>query len=171
MGFVIRDEAPGDVASIHALNAAVFATDAEARLVDALRAHGRLTLSLVAQEGAAIVGHIAFSPLTITRPGARMVEGIGLGPMSVSRPRQGFGIGTRLVAAGLHRLRIAGHPFCIALGHPGYYPRFGFERAGRFGIRWERDVPDEAFFVAELAPGGLLGVAGVVRYAPEFAGV
>jgi putative acetyltransferase len=169
MEFVIRDEAPADVASIHALNEAVFETDSEARLVDALRADGRLSLSLIALEGAVAVGHVAFSPLTITRADGGIVEGIGLGPMAVIRARQGSGIGTRLVATGLGRLRATGHPFCIVLGHPAYYPRFGFERASRFGIRWERDAPDDAFFVLELAPGGLLGVSGVVRYAPEFA--
>ena len=59
----------------------------------------------------------------------------------------------------------------MVLGHPEYYPRFGFARASRFGIRWEQDVPDEFFFVLELAPGGLAGISGVVRYAPEFVAV
>jgi putative acetyltransferase len=169
MGFVIRDEVPADVASVHALNAAVFETDAEARLVDALREHGRLTLSLIAVEETAVVGHIAFSPLTISGPDGKTAEGIGLGPMAVSRARQGSGVGTQLVTTGLSRLRAAGHPFCVVLGHPAYYPRFGFERASRFQIRWEREARDEAFFVLELARGGLVGVSGVVRYAPEFA--
>jgi putative acetyltransferase len=170
MELVIRDEVPADVDSIHALNATVFETDAEARLVDALRAHGRLMLSLVAVEEA-VIGHIAFSPLTVTRFDGRIVEGIGLGPMAVSPARQRSGVGTRLVTTGLGRLRAAGHPFCVVLGHAAYYPRFGFERASRFGIRWERDVPDEVFFVLELVPGGLTGASGVVRYAPEFATV
>ena len=169
MELLIREEAPTDVASIHALNAATFDTDAEARLVDALRANGRLVLSLVAVEDAAVVGHIAFSPLTITERDGKMVQGIGLGPMAVTRGRQGSGVGTRLVRTGLDRLRAAGHPFCLVLGHQAYYPRFGFERASRFGLHWERDVPDEVFFVLELAGGALTGVSGVVRYAPEFA--
>jgi putative acetyltransferase len=169
MGLVIRDEAPTDVASIHALNAAVFESDAEAQLVDSLRAHGSLTLSLVAVEEAGVVGHIAFSPLTITQSNGKIVEGVGLGPMAVSRALERSGVGTRLVTTGLDRLRAAGHRFCVVLGHPAYYPRFGFERASRFGIRWERDARDEAFFVLELARGGLMGVSGVVRYAPEFA--
>ena len=168
MEIVIRDETPADVASIRALNAAVFETDAEARLVDALRAHGRLTLSLVAVEEAAMLGHVAFSPLSITRLDGKIVEGVGLGPMAVSRARQRSGIGTQLVTTGLGRLRAAGHPFCVVLGHAAYYPRFGFEHASRFGIRWERDAPAEVFFVLELVPGGLMGVSGVVRYAPEF---
>jgi putative acetyltransferase len=169
MEFVIRDEAPADVDPVLALNAAVFETDVEARLVDALRANGRLTLSLVAVEEPAVIGHIAFSPLTITRRDGRIVEGIGLGPMAVSHARQRSGIGTRLVTTGLGRLRGAGHPFCVVLGHAAYSPRFGSERASRFGIRWEREVPDEVFFALELVRGGLMGVSGIVRYAPEFA--
>src|SRR5215831_5051440 len=168
MRLEIRDEMPADETSIHALNAAAFETDAEARLVDALRGHGRLQLSLVALEGPLLVGHIAFSPATITQPDGAVVEGIGLGPMAVTRMRQRLGIGSRLVRTGLDRLWVAGHPFCVVLGHAAYYPRFGFERASRFGIRWERDVADEVFFGLELAPGALSGVSGVVRYAPEF---
>jgi len=83
--------------------------------------------------------------------------------------RQGCGIGTRLVRRGLERLRVAGHPLCVVLGHPGFYPRFGFERASQFGIYWERKAPDEHFFVLELIRGALRDASGVVRYSPEFA--
>jgi putative acetyltransferase len=166
---LIREETPPDLGAIRALNAAAFMTDAEARLVDALREHGRLSLSLVAVEDEVIVGHIAFSPITITRPDASVLAGIGLGPMAVTRSRQGCGIGTRLVRTGLERLRVAGHPLCVVLGHPGYYPRFGFERASQFGIRWERKAPDEHFFVLEFTRGALVDASGVVRYSPEFA--
>jgi putative acetyltransferase len=166
---LIREEASEDLGAIRTLNAAVFMTDAEARLVDALREHGRLSLSLVAVEDEVVVGHIAFSPITITRPDASVLPGIGLGPMAVMRSRQRYGIGTRLVRAGLERLRVAGHPLCVVLGHPGYYPRFGFERASRFGIRWERKAPDGHFFVLEFTPGALSDASGVVRYSPEFA--
>ena len=169
MELVIRDEEPADAASVHALNVAAFATEAEALLVDALRASGRLTLSLVAAQGAAVVGHIAFSPLTVTRSDGRILEGVGLGPMAVAPARQRSGIGTRLLMAGLARLGAAGHPFCIVLGHRAYYPRFGFEPASRFGMRWERAGAEGSFFALELAAGGLADVSGVVRYAPEFA--
>ncbi len=171
MDLAIRDETPADVAAIHALNAAAFETEAEARLVDALRAHGRLVLSLVAAERGEVVGHVAFSRLSILRPDGRTAEGVGLAPMAVAPGRQRSGIGTRLVEAGLARLRAAGHPFCVVLGHPEYYPRFGFAPASRFGVRWDRDVPDDAFLALELAPGGLAGITGVVCYAPEFADV
>ena len=169
MELVIRDETSADVAAIHAINEAVFETDAEARLVNALRHNGRLRVSLVAIKDGDLVGHIAFSPITVTGLDGSVVDGIGLGPVAVQTSHQGYGIGSRLVQAGLDRVRAAGSSFCVVLGHPEFYPRFGFERASLFGIRWERDVPEAVFFVLELTSGALLGVSGVVRYAPEFA--
>jgi len=166
---VIREETPTDRGAIRALNATAFMTDAEARLVDALREHGRLSLSIVAVEDEVVVGHIAFSPISITRTDASVLSGIGLGPMAVARSRQGCGIGTRLVRTGLERLRVAGHPLCVVLGHPEFYSRFGFERASQFGIYWERKAPDEHFFALELIRGALRDASGVVRYSPEFA--
>jgi len=135
-------------------------------LVDALRASGALTLSLVAVEGDVVVGHIAFSPVVVEGDG-RVVEGVGLAPMAVAPAQQRRGIGGRLIAAGLDRLRADGHPFCVVLGHPAYYPRHGFVAARAYGLRWERGH-DQAFFALALGAGGLAGVAGVVRYRLEF---
>lgn len=165
MGVALREEQPADAAAVHALHVAAFETDAEARLVDALRASGALTLSLVAVEDGAVVGHVAFSPVSVDADG-RVAEGVGLAPMAVAPGRQRQGIGGRLIAEGLRRLRDAGHPFCVVLGHVGYYPRHGFVPARAHGLRWERGH-DEAFFVQALGPGGLAGVSGVVRYRPE----
>jgi putative acetyltransferase len=169
MEIVIREEDAADAPAIHALNVAAFGADVEARLVDALRGHGRLTLSLVAVDGAAVVGHIAFSPVSVTGPDGRIARGVGLGPMAVEPSRQRSGIGGKLIAQAFQRLAPAG--FCVVVGHADYYPRFGFVRASRFGIRWDAKVPDECFLVRELTPGGLAKVSGVVRYAPEFAAV
>lgn len=167
MDLKIREEEPADVDAIHGVNVAAFATDAEARLVDALRAAGALRLSLVAEVHEDLVGHIAFSPVTVTSDRQRTVEGLGLAPMAILPAHQRMGIGGQLIAEGLRRLRLARHPFCVVLGHADYYPRHGFVRASTFGIRWEKPVPDEVFFVQELAPGGLAGVSGIVRYRPE----
>lgn len=164
MVFDIRDETKEDVAAIHALNAAAFPTDAEARLVDVLRANGALTLSLVAIEAGEVVGHIAFSPVVV-ETGGPAVHGVGLAPMAVAPSRRRQGIGGRLIAEGLRRLRPS-YPFCVVLGHVDYYPRHGFVLARTCGLRWERGH-DEAFFVQALAPGGLEGVSGVARYRPE----
>jgi putative acetyltransferase len=96
------------------------------------------------------------------------VGGVGLAPMAVAPAYQRRGIGGRLIGDGLRRLRDAGHPFCVVLGHADYYPRHGFLRASDVGLRWERPVPDDIFFVVELVPEGLAGVSGTVRYRPEF---
>lgn len=162
----IREETSADVSAIHALNAAAFETDAEARLVDALRANGALDLSLVALADGAVVGHVAFSAVTVTSD-ARTARGVGLAPMAVAPSFQRRGVGGRLIEEGLRRLRARGEPFCVVLGHASYYPRHGFAKASDHGIRWEKPAPDEVFFVQELVAGGLRGVSGVVRYRPE----
>jgi putative acetyltransferase len=164
---VIREETPGDVDAIRRLEASAFDTDAEAKLVDALRAAGTLTLSLIAEADGEIVGHIAFSPVVVSSSQGT-TQGVGLGPMAVAPAFQRQGIGRGLIADGVRRLREAGHRFCVVLGHAEYYPRHGFKRASDFRIRWERPVPDDVFFVRELAPQGLEGVSGTVRYRPEF---
>lgn len=167
MQVAIRDETPADVSAIHRLHASAFESDAEARLVDALRASGALTLSLVAIVDGEVVGHIAFSPVVV-ESAIESWPGIGLGPMAVTAELRGRGIGGKLVEEGRRRLRADGHALCVVLGHADYYPRHGFVRASLHGIRWEKPVPDEVFFVQELVPGGLVGVTGTVRYRPEF---
>jgi putative acetyltransferase len=167
----VRGETAADAEEIHRLNVAVFPTAAEARLVDALRAGSGLLLSLVAEEAGGLVGHIAFSPVTVTAPDGAIVTGVGLAPMAVAPFRQRTGVGRRLIEEAMRRLREAGHRFCVVLGHPTYYPRHGFMMARVHDIRWERTVPDEVFMVRALIPGGLDGVSGVVRYRPEFDGL
>jgi putative acetyltransferase len=165
----LRDERRDDVEAIFRLHAAAFESDAEARLVDALRAAGALTLSLVAVDGDAIVGHVAFSPVTITDERGLAHHGVGLAPMAVAPSRQREGIGGRLIDEGLRRLR--DRRFCVVLGHPALYTRHGFVRASTRAVRWDRPAPDEAFMIRALADGGLDGVAGVARYRPEFEAV
>jgi len=160
---LVRDEHPGDVPAIAEVHARAFGQPLESRIVDALRAHGALRLSLVATIDDVVVGHIAYSPVEV--PG---VIGVALGPMAVLPEHQRRGVGGRLVEAGTARLLEAGCPFVLVLGHPGYYPRFGFEPAGPRGIRCAWDVPDDVFMVMELRPGGLEGVLGLARYRPEF---
>ena len=146
--------------------------------MDALRARGQATLSLVAVEGHRVVGHILFSPVTIEsvgesggESGGEPVAALGLGPMAVLPTRQRQGIGSLLVRTGLAACRDAGHGCVVVLGHPEYYPRFGFTRASRHGVTWEHPAPDEAFMLLELREGALGGRGGIVRYQPEFGGV
>lgn len=167
MPLILREEAEGDHAGIAAVTTAAFGGPGEAGLVEALRSAGALTLSLVAVAEGEVVGHVAFSPVTIVGDGGTY-GAIGLAPMAVAPGWQGRGVGTRLIDEGLERLRAAGHRAVVVLGHPHYYPRFGFVPASRFGLRWEHDAPDEAFMARELVAGALAGRPGVVRYRPEF---
>ena len=125
----IRPERPADAATIHALTEAAFAgmpfsDQTEARVIEGLRAAGALTLSLVATEADEIVGHVAFSPVTVDR---QDVGWYALGPVSVWPQRQRSGIGQALIRDGLERLRALGAGGCVLLGNPAYYRRFGFE--------------------------------------------
>jgi len=168
---VIRDEHPEDIAAIRRINELAFGQPAEADLVDALRAAGAVTLSLVAvDDDGTVIGHILFSPVTIASEQGRS-EAVGLAPMAVLPEAQGRLVGNALVHFGLERLHAAGHQAVVVLGHPAYYPRFGFRRASALGLRWDHDAPDEAFMALELVPGALHGRAGVVSFRPEFEGV
>jgi putative acetyltransferase len=163
---LIRAEQDCDWPAVYALNAAAFETSAEADLVDRLRVETKTIISLVADDVGQIVGHIMFSPVSLTgHPGLRIM---GLAPMAVATPRQRSGIGTLLVRAGLDRCLRMSAGAAVVLGHPDYYPRFGFVPAVNFAIRCEFEVPDEAFMVMELQPGYLRGAKGTVKYLAAF---
>ncbi|HWS11539.1 MAG TPA: N-acetyltransferase [Rhodocyclaceae bacterium] len=164
---LIRNEIPGDRVAVHALNAAAFETAAEAGLVDALREQARPLVSLVADDGGAVIGHILFSPVAL--PGHPGLAIMGLAPMAVAAAHRGRGVGSALVREGLERCREIGCDAVVVLGHPAYYPRFGFVPAARFGIGCEYDAPAEAFMILELRPGALAGAGGTVRYHAAFA--
>lgn len=164
---VIRPEQPEDITVIHHVVHQAFGQPAEANLVDALRRNGKAKISLVAEDNGRVIGHILFSPVTIETANG-LIEGIGLAPLAVSPERQNEGIGSRLSEEGLTRCREGGYPFVIVLGHPDYYPRFGFVPASRFGVKSEYDVRDEVFMAMELQEGSLADSAGVAKYQPEF---
>jgi putative acetyltransferase len=164
----IRREEEGDAPSVRRINELAFGRPIEADLIDALRAAGAVILSLVAAEEDVVVGHVLFSPVTLESETARFSI-VGLGTLAVLPGRQKTGIGSMLVNAGLAELRRANHDAVVVVGHPSYYPRFGFVRASTHNIRCDFEVPDEAFMVMELKPGALAERAGVVHYRPEFA--
>jgi putative acetyltransferase len=168
---IIRPESPGDADAIHAVNVAAFGQDAEARIVDGIRRDGRLTCSFVADAPSGIVGHIMFTPVTIQAPDAASPASgpwAGLAPMAVAPERQRQGIGGALVTTGLEQCRALGLEAVVVLGHPQFYPRFGFRRASQFGLRCEFPVPDDVFMARELVVGSLAGRRGLVRYLPHF---
>lgn len=163
---IIRAERPIDIAAIDAVNRAAFETDAEARLVALLRAQATPVISLVAEADDRVVGHIMFSPIEAAGAAAGAV--LGLAPMAVLPEYQRRGIGSDLVRAGLDACRGIGVTALVVLGHPEFYPRFGFIPASRFGLTSEYSVPDDVFMAMELEQGSLTGVSGVVRYHPAF---
>jgi putative acetyltransferase len=164
---IIRYEKPDDQAAIRHVHSLAFGRPHEAELVDALRCHGGLTISLVAVQTGHIVGHIAFSPVTIVSD-TRTTAALGLAPMGVLPEHQRQGIGSQLVISGLEACRHTPYGLVVVLGHPHYYPRFGFTPANLSGIVWEHDAPAEAFLVQELRAGVLAQTCGVVRFRPEF---
>lgn len=162
----LRPETAADRDAVHALNAAAFGQPDEAELVDRLREQATPYLALVAEEAGEIVGHIAFTPVTVD--GATDV--LGLAPMAVRPDRQRDGIGSELVRAGLAACAEAGAAAVVVLGHPAYYPRFGFAPAHTFGLRDSYGAPPEAFMALELTPGALAEATGTVHYHDAFAG-
>jgi putative acetyltransferase len=166
----LRGETPEDIPAIHHIHTAPFGRPNEADLVDVLLQHNALTLSLVAVQGGRLVGHMVFSRVTITSE-TGTIEALGLAPLAVLPAYQRRGIGSQLVETGLAACRHTSYGVVVVLGHPHYYPRFGFTQAKPLGIVWEHDAPDEAFMVKEIQEGALARTQGVVKYRPEFATV
>jgi putative acetyltransferase len=164
---IIRPEKAEDSSHVRRINEQAFGQPLEADLVDKLRHACRDALSLVADDSG-IVGHILFTPVVIESE-SRRIAGMGLAPMAVLPNRQRQGIGSQLVNRGLDILREGRCPFVVVVGHPEYYPRFGFERASlhRLVSQWE-GVPDEAFMVLILDVPAMAGVSGVAKYREEF---
>ncbi|MDX3924901.1 MAG: N-acetyltransferase [Shinella sp.] len=163
---IIRPETPADVAAIHDLTTTAFegqphSDGSEPHIIDRLRAAGALTLSLVAEEDRAIIGHVAFSPVTIS---GKADGWFGLGPVSVAPVRQREGVGSALIREGLSRLRTGGAKGCVLVGAPGYYKRFGFEHDPAFTLE---GYPPEYFLRVAFSP---VYEGGPVAYHPAFFG-
>ena len=163
---IVRPEHEGDIDAIRTLTETAFKTaphadGTEHLIIDRLRAAGALTLSLVAEADGTIVGHVAFSPVSLS-DGSR--GWYGLGPISVDPARQGEGIGGKLIGEGLERLKALGATGCVLLGDPAYYSRFGFTPDTRLTLD---GVPPEYFMRVAFSP--VYG-AGSVSYHPGFYG-
>ena len=167
--FFIRTEQPADIDAIFEVNKQAFGQDGEARLVNALRNDGEYNpaLSLVAVFGDRIIGHILFPPITIVSD-TKETAALALAPLAVHQDFQCQGIGATLIEEGLKECRRLGHRIVVVVGHPAYYPRFGFIIARDFGIHAPFPCPDEAFMALPLKRGALDGIHGMVRYPPAF---
>jgi putative acetyltransferase len=162
----VRPETPQDFAAIRRVHRLAFGEHSpEADLVDALRAAEALEpdLCMVALDGEDVIGHIAFSR-------ARLDSGapvLALGPMGVVPAAQRRGAGSALMRKSLHRAAETDYPLVVVVGHPEYYPRFGFERGDAHDIRTSYEVPPEAWMVLRL-PAYRSGITGLVIYPDEF---
>lgn len=167
--YFIRSELPADIPAIFNVQFQAFAQDGEARLVNALRDDGDFDplLSLVAVHDDRIIGHILFPPISIVS-GETETSAVALAPLAVHQDYQCLGIGGALVEEGLKECQRLGHRIVIVVGHPGYYPRFGFAPARERGITAPFPCPDNAFMALPLESGALDGVSGMVRYPTAF---
>lgn len=165
----VRAEAAEDISAIRKLNKKAFKGNDESKLIDAIRESDGFIpgLSLAAEKDGKIVGHILFSPVKIKGPSGA-APALALAPMAVLPAFQNQGIGTELVKRGLDECRKLGHKIVVVVGHAGYYPRFGFVKAGEKGLQLPFEAPDEIFMVIELVPGALSEVNGTVEYPPAF---
>ena len=161
---MIRAEEQSDIPLVRSLHRSAFPTAAEADLVDALRASGHLLVSLVAMDTSQLVGHVAFSPVSISDASP---VGAGLAPVAVLPAHQQRGFGARLIRAGIEACRDIGIDYVVVLGEPSYYQRFGFVSASESKLENEYGAGDE-FMVIELNQNSLSGTAGLVRYGAEF---
>jgi len=165
----MRYEEEKDFDAVYTVNERAFETSAEAKLVDKLREQSQPVISLVCEVNIEIVGHIMFSPVILSRhPEFNLME---LGPMAVVPEHQRKGFGSALVKKGLEQCRQLSYIAVVVLGHPLYYPRFGFSPASGFGINSEYKVSDEVFMAVELEQGVLSGKRGSVSYHPAFSEV
>ena len=160
---IIRPEKPDDLNIIRELNISVFGEKTEADLVDALRKSGIPLISLVTENEIIVIGHILFSPVTIDN-GCSSISMTGLAPMAVLPAFQRKGVGSMLVKEGLKQCKQAGYSAVVVLGHPEYYPQFGFVPSVTYRIKSEYDVPDDVFMIQELYKGALTGCHGTVKY-------
>ena len=166
----IRKEKPTDVEKIWNINSKVFESDAEANLVNAVRNSGIFFLSLVYEEGHDLVGHILFTPVELVgdTSGIRVM---GLAPMAVVPGLQKKGIGSSLVKAGIQECISEDYDAIVVLGHPNYYPKFGFRPSINYGIKSEYEVPDAVFMLLELKKNSLRRTKGTVKYHATFGDV
>ena len=167
MHIEIRPFSPEDAGDVREVHLRAFdGSSQEPRIVELLHAADKAPVSLVAVLDGRVMAHVLFSPIDLGERGPS-INTVALAPVGVLPEYQNRGIGSRLIRAGLETCGEAGYDAVVLLGEPGYYSRFGFERASDYGLGNEYGV-DEPFMVAPLKSGALDGASGTVRYQPEF---
>lgn len=164
---MIREQIPGDREAIRCVNRRAFAGDAEVSLIELLMEEGAVIASLVAVEDGAVVGHILFSRVVL-ETGGRRLPGASLAPVAVLPEYQRRGIGSSLIRRGLELCGERGALFAVVLGHPEYYPRFGFSAETALPLASPYSHAGAAWMALELVPGVLDGAAGTVAYPAAF---
>jgi putative acetyltransferase len=170
MNIEIRPEKPEDYPAIKRVNDLAFEQPNEGLLVEELRRNPHFIpeLSLVALYKNEVVGHILFLPVRIICEDSPAIS-LALAPMAVLPEHQGKGIGGRLIEEGIAVAKTMEYESIIVVGRPGYYPRFGFQPASKWGLMTPYDwVPDEAFMAIELIQNSLEGKAGMVEFPLEY---
>lgn len=162
---IVREERPEERSSIRAIIEAAFGRPDEARLVEQLRIEGVTLASLVAVIDSELVGYILFSRMWI-QTGHSLVSAVALAPLAVLPRHQRSGVGGEMIRCGLSLLREKGEGIVLVLGHPSYYPRFGFscDKARDLQSPFRKD----AFMALELRSGALDNVSGRVKYPAAF---
>lgn len=162
MNITIRPETPADYKAVENILLSTFPSDAESRLVNAIRKNGNAVISLVGTLNEKAIGHILFSPVTTHPPTPE--HGLGLAPVAVDPAYQSKGVGSKLIHTGLQMCIEQQYDYAVVLGDPKYYMRFGFQKASDFGLQNEYGVDDE-FMVVKFKS---LPVGGLVKYVDEF---
>ena len=163
----IRVETKSDIDDIWKINTEAFETKEEATIVNALRNSDVTNISLVYEQNGELGGHILFTTVELIGDTSDL-KLMGLAPMAVIPKLQNKGVGSSLIKAGIQQCINDGYDAIIVLGHPDYYPKFGFVPSVKYGIKSEYDVPDNVFMVLELKKNSLKGKQGVIKYHEEF---
>ena len=158
-----------DQNAIREVNEQAFGRPLEANVVEKVRQSSGFVpeLSLVAEHDGQIIGHVLFSELTIEGAGQSWTV-LALGPIAVKPEFQKQGVGGQMIRAGFERATNLGYGVVVLIGHPTYYPRFGFVPASQFGLKCSIAVPDDVFMAYLLRPDGLDGIQGTVVFPPAF---
>lgn len=168
---IIRTETSADYEGVHQVNVKAFGDrEDEARLVENIRNSAGFIpeLSIVAEQDNEIVGHILLS-MAVVEDGENTYDVIALAPIAVMPKVQKQGIGKALILEGLERCRTLGYHLVFLIGHPEYYPKFGFKPAGQYGFELKQfEVPEDVFMVCELKAGELQKIKGELKYPPTF---